>query len=238
MPHKHQKLNFNNLKNKTMKPKFITSVTFIVIGNMLLTYNSIGSGWTTYLTALFGLIMFFIGLVRMKSFLDEKGKNGVSKLIWATILGIIATVFSSIPFLGFLLIPVTVILNLIAFILQIVGLVNLKKSKMLGETGAKGVNYLLFAMVFMVIGNIFGIIPFAGNFIKPAISFIAFILIPFGWLNIQTGIILYFGIKQNSSADTVQNNQNQITNIFCPDCGKKQNGPYIGEFCEECGAKL
>jgi hypothetical protein len=34
-----------------MKSKSITSVTYILIGNMLLTYNNFGSGWTATLTA-------------------------------------------------------------------------------------------------------------------------------------------------------------------------------------------
>src|ERR1035437_1155359 len=109
--------------------KSITSVTFILVGNMLLTYNSIGDGWTASLTTIFGYILFFVGLSRLKSALDETGQNGVSKLIWAAILGIIATLFSYIPLVGG--IPAG-ILNLIAFILQLVGLFKLKNSRTLG----------------------------------------------------------------------------------------------------------
>ena len=166
--------------------KSITSVTFILIGNMLLTYDSIGEGWTALPTAIFGLILFFVGLSRLKTALDETGQNGVSKLIWAAILGIIATLFSYIPLVGG--IPAG-LLNLIAFILQIVGLLKLKNSATLGTTGASGVNYLLIAMVIMIVAGLFNIIPFAGGYIKSVISFIAFIIIPFGWLKIQEAII-------------------------------------------------
>ena len=166
--------------------KSITSVTFILIGNMLTTYGSIGEGWTASLTAIFGLILFFVGLNRLKSALDPIGQEGVGKLIWAAILGIIATLFSYIPLVGG--IPAG-LLNLIAFILQVVGLLKLKNSTTLGTIGANGVNYLLVAMVIMIIAGLFNIIPFAGSYIKSVFAFIAFLIIPFGWLKIQEAII-------------------------------------------------
>lgn len=169
-----------------MKSKSITSVTFLLIGNMLLIYGSIGTSWTASLTAIFGVVLFFIGLSRLKLFLDDKGQNGVSKLIWSAILIIIATALSYIPLVGS--IPAGIV-NIIAFIILIVGLFNLKNSETLGETGEKGVNYLLVAMVLMIIVSVIGIVPLIGRLIKPVISFIAFILIPFGWLKIQEAII-------------------------------------------------
>ena len=171
-----------------MKTKPITSVTYVLIGNMLLTYGSIGNGWTATLTAIFGLILFFTGLSWLKDFLDETGQNGVKKLIWAAIIGMIGAVFSFIPLVGG--IPAG-ILNLIAFVFQIIGLLDLKKSKKLGEIGASGVNYLLFAIVLMLIASLLGIIPFIGGYFKEVISFIAFILIPFGWLKIQEALIIF-----------------------------------------------
>lgn len=161
-------------------------MTFILIGNMLTTYNSIGEGWAASLTSIFGLVLFFIGLNRLKSFLDGVGQVGVSKLIWAAILGIIAAFFSYIPLIG--IIPAG-ILNIIAFILQLVGLLKLKNSATLGNKGASGVNYLLVAMVIMIIAGLLGILPFAGGYIKSVIALIAFVLIPFGWLKIQEAII-------------------------------------------------
>jgi len=169
-----------------MKTKSITSVTYILIGNMLTTYGSIGEGWTASLTAIFGLVLFFIGLSNLKAYLDETGKEGVSKLTWAAILGIIASVFSFIPLVGG--IPAG-ILNIIAFILQLIGLLKLKQSATLGAKGADGVTYLLIAIGIMVLAGILGIIPFAGDSIKSVIAFIAFLIIPFGWLKIQEAII-------------------------------------------------
>lgn len=179
-----------------MKTKSITAVTFILIGNMLTTYGSIGSGWTSTLTAVFGVILFFTGLISLKSFLDQRGQNGISNLIWAAVLGIIATGLGYIPLVG--AIPAG-ILNLIAFVLQLMGLLKLKKSKTLGAIGASGVNYLLAAIVIMIIAGIFNMIPFAGGYIKPVIAFFAFILIPFGWLKIQEAMISNLGTLSKES---------------------------------------
>ncbi|MDP2423197.1 MAG: hypothetical protein U1C46_07775 [Bacteroidales bacterium] len=169
-----------------MKSTSITSVTYILIGNMLTTYSSIGEGWTATITAIFGLILFFIGLNRLKSFLDDIGQDGVSKLVLAAIIGVIATFLSFIPLAGGI---VAKLLILIAFILQVIGLLKLKKSETFGETGAAGISYLLIALMLMVLASFLGILPFVGGTIKSVISLIAFMLIPFGWLKVQEAII-------------------------------------------------
>lgn len=192
-----------------MKAKPITSVTYILVGNMLATYSSIGEGWSAKLTAFFGLILFFVGLLQLKEFLDEKGASGVSKLIWAAILGIIANIFSLIPIVGG--IPAAII-NLIAFILQVVGLVNLKHSEKLGKIGASGVNILLVAIILMIFAGIFRIIPFVGTTIKSGISFVAFIIIPFGWIKIQEAIALNVALP-TSTFNSENSSQPDISNI-------------------------
>ena len=165
----------------------ITSVTYILIGNMLSVYSNIaGSFITVIATNVLGIIFFFVGLSRLKASLDETGQSGVSKLITSTILSIIAALIGFIPLLGF--IP-ALILSLISFILQITGLLKLKNSETLSSTGAGGVNYLLTAIILMIIAGLFHFIPFAGSYIVAVISFIAIILILFGWIKIQEAII-------------------------------------------------
>jgi len=168
-----------------MNSKSITSVSYILIGNMLTIYSSIGDGLTAKLTAVLGLILFFIGLIQFKDYLDVKGASGVNKLIWAAILGIIANLLTFIPLVG--IIPAG-ICNIIAFFLQLIGLINLKSSEKIGKAGAGGVNLLLVALTLMVLASIFNIVPFVGGTIKTVIAFIAFILIPFGWVKIQGAI--------------------------------------------------
>ncbi len=169
-----------------MKQKAITSVTLILAGNMLTTYNNIGSGWTSTITAIIGFIIFFLGIGQLKPVLDEPGQNGLRLLKISAILGITALVFHLIPLLGAM---IGGLLYLAAFVTQLFGLVQFKKTTSIGTIGAIGVNYLLIAMVLMIFGSIIGLLPFAGDTIKAVFSFIAFILILWGWLKIQEGVV-------------------------------------------------
>lgn len=169
-----------------MKKDAVKSVTLVLVGNMLTTYNNIGSGWTSTITAIIGFVLFFLGLGQLKSFLDENGKKGISLLINAAILGIVALVIHLIPLLGGFLAG---LLYLIAFIIQLIGLLKLKNSESLGSVGVAGVNNLLIAMALMIFGSLLSILPFAGEAINSVISLIALLLILFGWLKIQEAII-------------------------------------------------
>lgn len=169
-----------------MNQKSITSVTLILVGNMLTTYNNIGSGWTSTITAIIGFIIFFIGLGQLKSFLDEQGQKGIRLLTISAILGIVALIIHFIPLIGGVFAG---ILYMAAFVLQLVGLLQLKKSEKLGSQGVNGVNNLLIAMVLMIIGSLISILPFAGETIDSVICLVALLLILFGWLNIQKGIV-------------------------------------------------
>jgi hypothetical protein len=167
--------------------KSITAVTYILVGSLLNTYYSLGEGLYVFLISLFGLILFFMGLNSLKYYLDDIGKDGVSKLIIATVLSILAAFFGYFPIIGF--IPAA-ICGLASFILQIMGLIKLRQSAYIGSTGAAGANYLLVAMGIMVFASLFNILPFIGSGIKSVFVFIAFLIIPFGWIKIQEGIIL------------------------------------------------
>jgi hypothetical protein len=83
------------------------------------------------------------------------------------------------------------ILGLIAFVLQLVGLLRLKDSTVIGPDGAPGVTLLLAAVGIIVLASLLGIIPFTGGFIKSAIAFLAFLIIPFGWIKIQSALLEY-----------------------------------------------
>jgi hypothetical protein len=191
-----------------MNTKTITSVTYILVGNMLTAYSGIGEGWSAKVIVFFGLILFFVGLIRLKSDLDEKGASGVSKLIWAAILGIIANIFSLIPIVGIIPAGIT---NLIAFILQLVGIVNLKHSEKLGKSRTIGANILLLALTLMILAGIFKIVPFVGGTIKTVLSFIAFVLIPFGWIKIQEAIVeKILSTSSNMSSEVGYQPKNRI----------------------------
>jgi len=169
-----------------MNHKSITAVTLILVGNMLTTYNNIGTGWTATLTAIIGFVLFFVGLGQLKSVLDEQGQKGVKLLTYSAILGIIALIIHLIPLIGGVFAGV---LYLAAFVIQLVGLLQLKKSDKIGSQGISGINNLLIAMVLMIVGSLISILPFAGETINSIICLVALLLILFGWLNIQKGVV-------------------------------------------------
>ena len=173
-----------------MKEKFISSVTLVLAGNMLTIFNNIGSGWATTATAILGFILYFIGLGQLKTVFDEFGQKGIKLLINATIVGLIAMFFDFIPLMGIL----SGIIYIVAFIMQIVGLMELKKSQSIGTEGIAGVGNLIGAMVLVIVGSILGLIPFAGNSINAVVSLAALIIIILGWLKIQQGMITAIGV--------------------------------------------
>ena len=85
---------------KMDKKETIKSVTFVLSGALLQMFNGIGGGWASSLAAIFGMILFFMGLSKLKSGIDEKGQGGVKLLIIAAILSIVGFVFDIIPMLG------------------------------------------------------------------------------------------------------------------------------------------
>ncbi len=194
--------NSNHLKLPNHKN--ITSITLILIGNIFILYSTVyskgspsdifsflsGTGLISLvimaLIAIFGYIIYFIGLSNFKTYLDNKGRSGVNKLIWSAILLLIGTCFGFIPLIGFI---IAGLLSLIAFILQIVGLANIRATKMISLTGKSGVTYLLISVILGFLGGVINIVPFIGTMISSIIYLLAAFLVPFGWLNIQIGII-------------------------------------------------
>jgi hypothetical protein len=185
-----------NHKLNNMKEKFVSSVTLVLVGNMLTTFNNIGNGWTSTSSAIIGFIIYFIGLGQLKFVFDEFGQKGVKLLINSTVVGLVALFFDFIPLMGIL----AGIIYIVAFIMQIVGLLELQKSNSIGSEGVGGVGNLIGAMVLVIIGSILGLIPFAGNTINALISLIALVVIIFGWLKIQRGMIANLGIVTEQSS--------------------------------------
>lgn len=178
-----------------MKEKAIISVTSVLVGNILTTFNNIGSGWTSTVTTILGFILFFAGLNQLKPFCDEAGQKGIQLLIKAAITGLVAMFIDFIPLLGIL----AGIIYIIAFVLQVYGLLELKKSQSIGVEGVAGTSNLITALVFVILGSILGLIPFAGDTINALVSLAALVIIIFAWMRIQQGIInrLFEQNKQN-----------------------------------------
>lgn len=167
------------------KKETIKSVTFILSGALLQIFNGIGGNWATNLTAIFGLVLFFIGLKKLNDGIDEAGKGATKLLIIAAIIGVVGLIFDLIPLLGF----IASIIFIVAFIVELVGIIKLKASASIGETGKSGVTLLMVAMILAIVQSVFGLLPFIGGIVGSVISIGAIILVFFGWLKIQEGII-------------------------------------------------
>lgn len=167
------------------KKETIKSVTFILSGALLQMFNGIGGGWASSLAAIFGMILFFMGLSKLKAGIDEAGQAGIKLLIVAAILSIIGFVFDIIPLFGI----VASIVLIAAFVVQMVGLFKLKASASIGEVGKSGITLLLVAMILAILESIFGLLPLVGGVIGSILAIAALILVFFGWIKIQEGLV-------------------------------------------------
>ena len=168
-----------------MNKNAIKPVTLILVGNVLTIFNSIGNGWATSVVAIIGFVLFFIGLGQFKNELDEAGKSAVKLLVVAAIIGIVGLLIDFIPLVGI----VASLVYLAAYIVELVAFIKLKGSDSIGETGAKGAQLLLIAMIITLVGVLFGILPLVGGIITKLVSIAAFLLVLFGWLKVQDGVI-------------------------------------------------
>ena len=168
------------------KKEAIKSVTFVLSGSLLQMFNGIGNGIWSSLTAIFGIVLLFMGLTKLKTALDENGQSAVKLLIIAAILSCIGFVFDLIPVLGGVIASIVL---LAAFIIQLVGYLKLKNSASIGEIGKDGVSLLIVAMIVAAFGALLGIIPFLGAIIVSVIFLASLILVFFGWIKIQEGLL-------------------------------------------------
>lgn len=156
----------------------------ILIALLLHVYDSIGDTILTGIAALIGLILYFIGLGKIKTSLDSNGIKGISKLKISIILSIIAVIFGWIPLLGGI---IAGILLIIAFIFEYLGYSNLKTSEPLGDEGKKGAGKLCTSMIIMLIASIVDIIPATGIIVS-IISLVALWFVFNGWNMILLGM--------------------------------------------------
>lgn len=134
--------------------------------------------------ALIGLILYFIGLGKLKESIDMQGAKGVSRLKIAVILGIIAVIFGWIPLLGSI---VAGILLMIAFIVEFLGYGSMKQSASLGVEGQTGAGKLRISMIILLIGSVVDLFPFTGTFVG-LISLIALWFVFQGWSMVLWGV--------------------------------------------------
>ena len=153
-------------------------------------YNGVSGGWASTVVAIFGFVLFLMGLNMLKNSLDENGQGAVKLLIIGSIIGIVGLVIDFIPLIGF----VSSLIYIVAFVIELVGILKLKKSDSFGETGKSGVTFLLIAMILAIVQSFFGLlpIPFIG-ILSSILSIAALVLVLFGWMKVQEGLVEKMG---------------------------------------------
>lgn len=156
----------------------------ILIAILLHVYDSIGDSTMTGIAALIGLVLYLIGLGKLKTGVDAQGALGVSRLKIAVILGIVAVIFGWIPLLGSI---VAGILLMLAFIFEFLGYGSMKQSTSLGQEGQAGAGKLRISMIILLIGAFIDLFPLTGM----VVGFISLIALWFtfqGWSMVLRGI--------------------------------------------------
>lgn len=156
----------------------------VLMAILLRVYDSIGDTTVTGIAALIGLVLYIVGLGKLKANLDAKGAQGISRLKVAIILGIVAIIFGWIPLLGSI---VAGILFIIGFIFEFLGYGAIKQSASLGFEGQQGAGQLRISMIILLVGAIVDLIPFTGMVVG-FILLVALWLIFKGWNMILSGI--------------------------------------------------
>ena len=167
------------------KKETIKSVMFLLSGALLQLFNGVGDNWRATLVAIFGIILFIVGLTKLKKGVDSKGQSAATVLLVGAIIGLIGSIIFLIPLIGI----VANILFIITFIILLVGYIMLGGSKSIGASGKTGTILLLVAMILGIIESILGLIPLVGAIVGGILGFVAVILIFFGWLKILEGIL-------------------------------------------------
>lgn len=156
----------------------------ILIAILLHVYDGIGDTTMTAVAALIGLILYFVGLGKLKVSLNADGAKGVSRLKVAVILSLVAVIFGWIPLLGGI---VAGILLAIAFLVELMGYSAMKRSVSLGVAGQRGAGKLCISMIVLLVASIIDLFPLTGMVVG-LISLIALWLIFQGWSGVLEGM--------------------------------------------------
>lgn len=157
---------------------------FILLSVLLHVYNSIGDTMMTGIAALVGLIMYWIGLGKIRTSLDSVGEQGVSKLKIAVILGLVGVIIGWIPLIGGI---IGGILAILAFVFEFMGYGLLKGSNAIGNEGQIGAGKLRTSMIILLVATVIGFIPGLG-IVEKILSIIAVWFVFQGWSLILSGI--------------------------------------------------
>lgn len=162
------------------------AVTYILGGSLLQMFSSsLASGWSANFVAIFGFIIFYVGLDRLRQGLDPVGQSAAGLLKVAALIGAGAGVIDLIPLLGWL----ATLGYVAAFVIEIVGYLKLQGSHALNAAGKSGATLLLLAMIVAIAASILSMLPF-GGFLAAPLMMATLALIFFGWVKVQEGMLV------------------------------------------------
>ncbi|NDW19493.1 hypothetical protein D0T53_11310 [Dysgonomonas sp. 216] len=148
--------------------------------------------WIFLAGLIYGYYLFLKGLDKFKPMLSVADAEAVGKIRLAVILAIVAAVVDFIPFLGW----VGTIINIVSFIMMMIGYSALKNSPTFPNKARNGASKLFTAMILMIVAAVFGFIPFIGWVFALVLDIIVFFMILSGWATIK-----------NSTPDTIETQQ-------------------------------
>ena len=170
------------MENRTL---FIQSVTLILAGGLLQACGNMADGWAAALVVIGGFVLFYIGLGNLALGLDDVGRKAVNLLRIAAIVGVIGGIIDIIPLMGLF----AGIIYIVAFVLELVGFLQLKDSSSLGYEGKSGVSMLVAANVLAVVAALLGVLPMVGGVLASLLYLGVIGLVITGWLQVQRSII-------------------------------------------------
>jgi hypothetical protein len=162
------------------------ATTYIICGDLIQLTGYVVNSWIGAITVIIGIVVLFNGLNRLKTVLDADGEKGVGLIRTSLIIALVGGVIDIIPFFGGFIAPT---FYMIAFIVQILGYVRLRKSDSIGEVGKNGVPIMYASVVFAFLAVLFSILPVVGSTIGGLCSLAAMLCLVSAWLRIQEGIL-------------------------------------------------
>ncbi len=168
-----------------MKTKGIYASSMILAGSVLGSFYNVGRGWTAALIALIGFTFLIVGLVNFKKELDQKGSNALNLVFIAAIIAAVGALIALVPFAGF----IARLLLIAAFIIKLIGYLQLKSSETIGEEGKSGANLLTISMILLLAGFVFRFIPAIGGVFATIFALLGLFFMVFGWIGVQKGYV-------------------------------------------------
>jgi hypothetical protein len=137
--------------------------------------------WIFLLAIIVGYFLFFKGLTDFRPQLQQADGAAIGRVRLGVLLGIIGSVVSFIPVIGFL----GGILSLIGFIMMLIGYNALKGSATFPVKARSGASTLFIAMILSLVGGILAFIPLIGGVIAFIMNVVVFFMVLSGWAAIK-----------------------------------------------------